>query len=338
MKIPILYGGLLLSETFAGKRDQLGRYIWQWPSCRGLEACECGGAIGSGSVLSGEISIGAENSPPNHYEYNTKMKCMWHITVPKSYTIKMQFDQETGFDVEYHQTCGFDKVHILKGHYQSTNRDGLDKVGRFCGPRPGVNGPRPWDGTRKIFDKNSQPLWDEAHDIGSNKATVAWDSDQSHGGNGWKLRWWAVQAQGGVRVDTLHDVVNIFVKKIIPEIRNQVAVQIRVKNNQVKQLNNVITKLEKAIAQKGPNGEKSCSDWTVWVPPNDALRDILLQQHDLKVWLAKDGPIVQYAEYYIGKCKNYNWPRRVNNIYQKSVKAMLSRRRTHFRYEAGVRK
>ena len=47
---------------------------------------------------------------------------------------------------------------------------------------------------------------------------------------------------------------------------------------------------------------------------------ILSEEHTLAEWLGEKGPIVQYAEYYIGKCKNYRWDTRVTNIYEKSVK------------------
>ena len=72
----------------------------------------------------------------------------------------MQFDKEFGFDVEYHNFCGFDKIHILEGHFGANQQ--FTKVGRFCGPRPGQIGDRrPWDGRRQIFDDTgNMEFWD----------------------------------------------------------------------------------------------------------------------------------------------------------------------------------
>jgi len=50
------------------------------------------------------------------------------------------------------------------------------------------------------------------------------------------------------------------------------------------------------------------------------IRKILEADHTLKKWLAKDGPIVKYAEYYIGECKNYRWDLRVESIWNKTKK------------------
>merc|ERR1712050_211986 len=143
---------------------------------------------------------------------------------------------------------------------------------------------------------------------------------------------WAVPKEGEKiqSVDTLQGALHIITKKIRPLIQEQNTVPIRVKRNQLKQLDNVMLKLEKAVSEKGPNGEKSCSDMETWEPPSEKLRNLLLEEHDLATWLSKKGPIVAYAQYYIGKCKNYNWDRRVHNIYMKTIKNLGRARRPHF--------
>ena len=108
-------------------------------------------------------------------------------------------------------------------------------------------------------------------------------------------------------------------QKIRPLIQDQ-PIGIKVKRNQLKQLDQVMQKLEDAIAKRGPLADKSCSDLESWEPPSDKLRAILAEDHDLKEWLSKTGPIVAYAEYYIGECKNYTWDKRVYNIYKKTLK------------------
>lgn len=91
-----------------------------------------------------------------------------------------------------------------------------------------------------------------------------------------------------------------------------------------------MNRLERAVSEKGPNGEKSCSHMESWEPPSDKLRQLLLEEHPLETWLSKDGPIVAYAKYYIGRCKNYNWDQRVYNIYLKTVRNLGRARRPMF--------
>ena len=142
-------------------------------------------------MKSGVISVGevdAANETIDKVPYGVKQTCMWHITVPKKHSIHMEFDRDYGFDVEYHNFCGFDKVHFFSGHY-APGQD-VQRIARFCGPREGG---QPWDGARKIYSDTSMPFWDMAYNSQSHKVTVAWDSDQTKNGmKGFKLRWWAV--------------------------------------------------------------------------------------------------------------------------------------------------
>merc|ERR1712050_214139 len=94
---------------------------------------------------------------------------------------------------------------------------------------------------------------------------------------------WAVPKEGEkiTTVDTLQGALHIITKKIRPLIQGQNTVPIRVKRNQLKQLDNVMLKLEKAVSEKGPNGEKSCSDMQTWELPSEKLRNLLLEEHDL---------------------------------------------------------
>ena len=62
--------------------------------------------------------------------------------------------------------------------------------------------------------------------------------------------------------------------RILPLIKSQPTVPIRVRDRQRKHLETVLTKLEKAVDEKGPNGEKSCSDMDVFLAPNDQLRSV----------------------------------------------------------------
>jgi len=310
-----------LPQKKSSKRAELTRYGWKWPKCRDIDNCGCGGKIGSGSVKSGVISVGevdAANETIDKVPYGTKQTCMWHITVPKKHSIHMEFDRDYGFDVEYHNFCGFDKVHLFSGHY-APGQD-VQRIARFCGPRESG---QPWDGARKIYSETSMPFWDTAYNSQNHKVTVAWDSDQTKNGmKGFKLRWWAVpeDARSVDPFETLSDTMRIMRDRIEPLIRGQLTVPHRARDRQLKQLHNVLNNLEQAVDEKGPNGEKSCSDMETFLAPDDQLRKILEANHTLEKWLAADGPIVKYAEYYIGECKNYRWDLRVDRIWQKTMK------------------
>jgi len=320
----------------SNKRRNLLRYVWRNPMCRDITKCQCGGTLGSGREKSGEIVVGRNIKEDKNnisvVKYKERESCMWHITVPAGYHLKMQFDKEYGFDVEYHNFCGFDKIHILEGHFGANQQ--FKKVGRFCGPRPGEIGEsRPWDGRRQLFDDTgNMEFWDKPFIFEGHKATIAWDSDQTKVQHkGFKLKWWAERKQSKtLSIDTLQGALHIITRKIRPLIQAQNTVPIRVKRNQLRQLDNVMGKLEAAVSEKGPNGEKSCSDMTTWEPPSDKLRAMLLEEHELETWLSKSGPIVAYAEYYIGLCKNYNWDKRVFNIWKKTLNNMGRVKRIRF--------
>ena len=321
MAISSLTQAQLLPKT-TKKRQALQRYGWKMPLCRDITQCGCGGSIGSGSEKSGVISVGEVDAGSGNLTsvpYGLKQTCMWHITVPKKHKIYLEFDRDYGFDVEYHNFCGFDKLHLFKGHF-APHQD-VERIGRFCGPRPNYD--KPWDGSRKIFSLNKMPFWDKAYNSNTNKITVAWDSDQTKSGmKGWKLKWWAVAEDGEEArpFDTLVGSMKLMRGMIEPLIRDQLTLPHRVRDRQITQLHNVLNKLETAVEEKGPNGEKSCSDMKTFVPPDDKLSQILSKQHTLERWLSKEGPIVRYANYYIGKCKNYKWDERVSRIYQKTSK------------------
>lgn len=118
----------------SSKRQELTRFGWKWPKCRDIDNCGCGGRIGSGSDKSGVISVGEVDEAGKNVTsvpYGIKQTCMWHITVPKKHSIHMEFDRDYGFEVEYHNFCGFDKVHLFAGHY-APGQD-VQRIGRFCG-------------------------------------------------------------------------------------------------------------------------------------------------------------------------------------------------------------
>ena len=66
--------------------------------------------------------------------------------------------------------------------------------------------------------------------------------------------------------------------RIEPLIRAQMTVPHRVRDRQLKQLNNVLNNLETAVDEKGPNGEKSCSDMETFLKPDEQLRSVCVKR------------------------------------------------------------
>ena len=63
--------------------------------------------------------------------YDSFKSCLWEIQIPPTHTLTFQF--EDNFDLEFHQRCGYDRVHIFSGTIEGDNQ----RQGRFCGPKPG---------------------------------------------------------------------------------------------------------------------------------------------------------------------------------------------------------
>ena len=111
--------------------------------------------------------------------YEILQNHIFQIQAPEGYTIKLKFDTDHGFKMEYHNKCGYDKLHIFKGSLATF--DQTNRIARFCGPKQnGLNGAsKPFDGSKKVYETlNSLPMWDEAYDTHTNQVIVAVDFDQ----------------------------------------------------------------------------------------------------------------------------------------------------------------
>ncbi|XP_036301063.2 CUB domain-containing protein 2 [Pipistrellus kuhlii] len=91
------------------------------PRARAMKGVKCGGVL---SAPSGNFS-----SPnfPGLYPYNTE--CSWLIVVAEGSSVLLTFH---AFDLEYHDTCGFDFLEI----YNGAAGDQGNLLGRFCGQVP----------------------------------------------------------------------------------------------------------------------------------------------------------------------------------------------------------
>ena len=62
--------------------------------------------------------------------------------------IVLQFDKEYGFSMEWHEQCGYDKLHIFTGSVK--NFEKANRIARFCGPKI-KTWTKPFDGKLLIF-------------------------------------------------------------------------------------------------------------------------------------------------------------------------------------------
>uniref|UniRef100_A0A452VB99 CUB domain containing protein 2 n=1 Tax=Ursus maritimus TaxID=29073 RepID=A0A452VB99_URSMA len=91
------------------------------PKAHATKGVKCGGVL---SAPSGNFS-----SPnfPRLYPYNTE--CSWLIVVAEGSSVLLTFH---AFDLEYHDSCGFDYVEV----YNGASGDKGSLLGRFCGQVP----------------------------------------------------------------------------------------------------------------------------------------------------------------------------------------------------------
>merc|ERR1719285_348923 len=151
------------------------RFNWKIPKCLSNEALCTTREIFTQS--SGSIVVDENN-------YKNFQNSLFEINVGPNRHISLQFDQNHSFGMEYHNQCGYDKLHIFKGSvegFEQTNR-----IARFCGPK---SGGKPWDGSRKIKEINGElAMWDSAYKTMTSSAIVAIDFDQDFNDfNGFKL-------------------------------------------------------------------------------------------------------------------------------------------------------
>jgi len=178
---------LVAGSVCAGKADSRGksgrqdlsneRYIWKTPRCLAVpDMCDQTCQVKLTSSF-GVIDFTAE-------EYTARKHCLWTIDVPADRTIALQF---TYMDIEWHNTCGYDKVHVLDGNGEN------ERLGRFCGPKADgtKHGARPFDGTKKNKPINgSMGFWDEPFETNSHTVLVGFDSDSDNSDfGGFTLRW-----------------------------------------------------------------------------------------------------------------------------------------------------
>merc|ERR1712113_856331 len=157
-----------------GGEGEGDRFLWQTPLC--LQGRDCTTKVQKGT--SGSIVFDEEL-------YNKNTNYIFKIQTAANRKIKMKFDKSVGFDLEWHNKCGFDKVHIYSG-----NEDDNKRFARLCGPKAGTSYPHDATGNLKFWKKTGKmAMWDWAVPVAIGDAFVAVDIDQSFQHKGFKLDW-----------------------------------------------------------------------------------------------------------------------------------------------------
>ena len=170
------FSALLLGVVAAGKGGRGGkhgavdlegtRYNWKIPKCiTSPEFCKLDKVE---TANSGKIKLTAK-------DYENHRNVMYRIQLGDSRKIKLKFNQEEGFGMEWHRNCGYDKVHIFTG--RADDFDNAQRIARFCGPKKA--GGAPFDAAGNVRPINGKmAMWDEWMDVGSGDVIVAIDLDQ----------------------------------------------------------------------------------------------------------------------------------------------------------------
>ena len=121
------------------------------------------------------------------------------------------------FDIEWHNWCAFDKVHIY---------DGVDnnRLGRFCGPKQdGKHQMKPFDGARRNKPDIDGKLafWDKFYNTQSNTVLIGFDSDQANNNfRGFTLKWTS-QKIAALNFRDVEYALNYVRKNLIKRVMNE---------------------------------------------------------------------------------------------------------------------
>lgn len=308
-------GAFLIATTMAGRADKRGksgrrdmsneRYIWQSPRCMVNEAlCDqtCNLEINQSF---GNITFGSD-------EYQSGRSCLWKIDIPADREISLKFVDD--FDLEWHNWCAFDKVHIY---------DGIDnnRLGRFCGPKQdGKHQMKPFDGARRNKPDVDGKLafWDKFYNTQSNTVLIGFDADQDNSNfRGFTLKWTS-QKIAALNFRDVEYALNYIRKNLIKRIMNEEFVD-NGASVMSRSVNSLIRNANKAIYDQ--NRPRKCTRPKT-EEVNDTLYNELVKFHDGN---GKARNFKNYAAFaarltldYIRPCKNSNsWWGRINALNRK---------------------
>ena len=211
--------GLVFGVVAAGKGGKGGKHgnvdmegDWKIPFPNGYDwnipKCITSPDLCQDTIITaekGKIELSAE-------DYENHKNVMYRIQLGDSKKIKLKFNKEAGFGMEWHRKCGYDQVHIFNG--RADDFENAHRIARFCGPKRNQVGGAPFDASRNIRPLNGKmAMWDEWMDVGSGEIVVAIDLDQGQFYNFTciKQRWagkLASKISFGINYETCKDRVN----------------------------------------------------------------------------------------------------------------------------------
>lgn len=253
----------------------------------------------------GNITFGSD-------EYRSGRSCLWKIDIPADREISLKFVDD--FDLEWHNWCAFDKVHIY---------DGVDnnRLGRFCGPKQdGKHQMKPFDGARRNKPDVDGKLafWDKFYNTQSNTVLIGFDADQDNSNfRGFTLKWTS-QKIAALNFRDVEYALNYIRKNLIKRIMNEEFVD-NGASVMSRSVNSLIRNANKAIYDQ--NRPRKCTRPKT-EEVNDTLYNELVAFHDGN---GKARNFKNYAAFaarltldYIRPCKNSNsWWGRVSALNRK---------------------
>lgn len=143
------------------------RYVYQFPICESVDEC----VNDDNPRCDGEVFYGGTGSI-SHRGYADYFNCRWEIQADEGYTVGLKFFND--FDLEFHNKCGFDRVHIRCLDDPSFEAKGGKPISRLCGP---LNKNNDWAyDALKVMPKKS--FFKESTDTNCKRILIEFNTDQ----------------------------------------------------------------------------------------------------------------------------------------------------------------
>lgn len=112
------------------------RFVYEWPMCPDVQTCADEYDTCDGRTVTGAIE---PTGKIEHRAYADRWNCRWEIIAAPGHTVGLKFWND--FDLEWHGSCGYDRLHVRCLDTQSDSTNGLNKpntgapLARLCGPK-----------------------------------------------------------------------------------------------------------------------------------------------------------------------------------------------------------
>ena len=83
------------------------RFVYEWPMCPDVKTCADEYETCDGRTVTGALE---PTGKIEHRAYSDRWNCRWEIIAAPGHTVGLKFWND--FDLEWHGSCGFDRLHI----------------------------------------------------------------------------------------------------------------------------------------------------------------------------------------------------------------------------------